>query len=218
MSDLVQNGYEDLGANPTKAQRLAFKEAKKKYCKALFYIQQNVDNQHFEKISNTSRSKEAWDILENYHNEGETVKQIKLKSYIRKYEIMQMEEDQKVSNYFSKMTEIVNLMKNRGENISDQMVVEKVLRSLNPKFDFIVVAIQKAKDVKSMKIEKLQSSLEVHELLVIEIQKDLYNKLFKHKHPRKREITRISSKRAKVKQTGPTMESIEHMAKLNLQE
>ncbi|MCI94258.1 retrovirus-related pol polyprotein from transposon TNT 1-94, partial [Trifolium medium] len=44
--DLVTNGYEDLGENPTDAQRIAFKKAKKKYCKALFYIQQNVDAQH----------------------------------------------------------------------------------------------------------------------------------------------------------------------------
>jgi len=96
------------------------------------------------------------------------VKQVKLQSYRRKYEMMQMEEDQKVSDYFSKMTEIVNLMKNCGENISDQMVVEKVLRSLSEKFDFIVIAIQEAKDVKTMKIEELQSSLEAHELLVID--------------------------------------------------
>jgi hypothetical protein len=66
------------------------------------------------------------------------------------------------------MIEIVNLMKNCGENISDQMVVEKVLRSLSPKFDFIVVVIQEAKDVKTMKIEELQSSLEAHELLGID--------------------------------------------------
>jgi len=55
------------------------------------------------------------------------VKQVKLQSYRRKYEMMQMEEDQKVSDYFSKMIEIVNLMKNCGENISDQMEVEKIL-------------------------------------------------------------------------------------------
>jgi len=35
------------------------------------------------------------------------------------------------------------------------MVVEKILRSLSQKFDFIVVAIQEAKDVKAMKIEEL---------------------------------------------------------------
>ena len=93
MSDLVQNGYEDLAANATEVQKAAFKENKKKDCKALFYIQQNVDNQHFEKISKATRSKEACDILENYHNGGEKVKQVKLQSYRRKYEMMQMEED-----------------------------------------------------------------------------------------------------------------------------
>jgi hypothetical protein len=39
VSDLVHNDYEDLGANPTAAQRTTFKEAKKKDCKTLFYIQ-----------------------------------------------------------------------------------------------------------------------------------------------------------------------------------
>ena len=168
LSDLVQNGFEEPPANATDVQRATFKENKKKDYKALFYIQQNVDNQHFEKIAKATRSKEAWDILENYHNGGEKVKQVKLQSYRRKYEMMQMEEDQKVSDYFSKMNEIVNLMKNCGENISDQMVVEKVLRSLSQKFDFIVVAIQETKDVKTMKLEELQSSLEAHELLIID--------------------------------------------------
>ena len=88
VSDLVQNGYEDLAANATEVQRAAFKENKKKDYKALFYIQQNVDNQHFEKISKATRSKEAWDILENYHNGGGKVKQVKLQSYRRKYEMM----------------------------------------------------------------------------------------------------------------------------------
>ena len=118
VSDLVHNGFEEPPTNATEAQRTAFKENKKKDCKALFYIQQNIDNQYFEKIAKTTRSKETWDILENYHNGGEKVKQVKLQSYRRKHEMMQMEEDQKVSDYFSKIIEIVNLMKNCGENIS----------------------------------------------------------------------------------------------------
>ena len=48
------------------------------------------------------------------------------------------------------------------------MVVERVLRSLSQKFDFIVIAIQEAKDVKTMNTEELKSSLEAHELLVID--------------------------------------------------
>jgi len=57
--ELVENGYEDLAANAIDVQRATFKEQKKKDCKALFYIQQNVDSNHFEKISKITRSKEA---------------------------------------------------------------------------------------------------------------------------------------------------------------
>ncbi|KAK2361452.1 secreted RxLR effector protein [Trifolium repens] len=168
VGDLVQNRYDDLGANPTDAQKVAFKESKKKDCKALFSIQQNVDSYHFEKIAKATRSKDAWDILEKYHDGGDKVKQVKLQSLRRKYEMMQMEDEQKIGDYFSKLCSLVNQMQTCGEVLTDQMVVEKVLRSLTPKFDFIVVAIQEAKDVKTMKIEELHSSLEAHELMVID--------------------------------------------------
>ncbi|KAK2434416.1 sister chromatid cohesion protein SCC4 [Trifolium repens] len=165
--DVVLSGYEELTENPNDAQRNAFKEIKKKDYKALFYIQQNVDSQHFEKIAKATTSKEAWDILQAYHDGGEKVKQVKLQSYRKSYEMMQMEDDQKVSDYFSKLLAVVHQMQTCGENITDRMVVEKVLRSLNQKFDFIVVAIQESHDISEMKIEALQSSLEAHELIVI---------------------------------------------------
>jgi len=47
--EIVNNGVEALPANPTKVQRNAHKEAKKKDCKALFYIHQCMDNKVFEK-------------------------------------------------------------------------------------------------------------------------------------------------------------------------
>jgi hypothetical protein len=49
-----------------------------------------------------------------------------------------------------------------------KQVVEKVMRSLTSKFDFIVVVIKESKDVRAMQIEEIQSSKEPHELLVIE--------------------------------------------------
>jgi len=69
--EIVPNGYEDLAANPTEVQRKAFRDSKKKDRKALFYILQNVDTHHFEKISKVTRFKEARDILDKYHDGGE---------------------------------------------------------------------------------------------------------------------------------------------------
>jgi len=59
--EIVHNAYENLTANPIKVQRTVFKDAKKKDYKALFFIQLNVDTNHFEKISKVTRSKEVWD-------------------------------------------------------------------------------------------------------------------------------------------------------------
>ena len=48
------------------------------------------------------------------------------------------------------------------------MIIEKIMRTLIPSFDHIVVAIEESKDVESMKIEELQGSLEAQELKLIE--------------------------------------------------
>ncbi|KAE9598796.1 hypothetical protein Lalb_Chr15g0084801 [Lupinus albus] len=54
-------------------------------------------------------------------------------------------------------------MKACGEMMSDQTMVEKILRTLSPKFDHIVVAIEESKKLSELKIEELQGSLEAHE-------------------------------------------------------
>jgi len=91
---------------------------------------------------------------------------IKLQSLRRKFELMQMEDDQKIAEYISKLINIVNRMKACGEVMIDQQIIEKIMRTLSSRFDFIVVAIQESKDVKTLKIKELQSSLEAHELMV----------------------------------------------------
>ncbi|GAU28641.1 hypothetical protein TSUD_159220 [Trifolium subterraneum] len=95
------------------------------------------------------------------------MKHVKLQAFRKKYETMQMEEDQKVSDYFAKLLEIANQMKTCGETVIDLMVLEKALRSLSPRFDYIVIAIQEAKNIITMKPEQLQSSLEAHELTIL---------------------------------------------------
>lgn len=107
--------------------------------------------------------KEFWDNLEKYDEGRDKVKKIKLQSLRRKYELMFMEEDQKVVDYFSKLITMVNQMKACGETITKQHIVEKVMKNLSPRIDFIVVPNQESKDVKAMKIKEPESYLEAHE-------------------------------------------------------
>jgi len=153
--EIVQNGVDDLVVNAIEVQRNAHKELKKKDYKALFLIQQSLDEANFERISKTVSSKEAWDIVSKYHEGDDKVKLIKLQSLRRKFELMQMEEEQKIAEYISKLINLVNQMKACGEAMTDQQIVEKIMRTLSLRFDFIVVAIQESKDVKTLKIEEL---------------------------------------------------------------
>ncbi|XP_019450575.1 PREDICTED: uncharacterized protein LOC109352850 [Lupinus angustifolius] len=143
-------------------------ETQKKDNKALFLIHQCVDDVHFKKIQNAMTAKKAWDILVTSHAGGDKIKKVKLQSLRKQYELLHMEESDKVGEYFAKILTITNQMKGYGEAITDTMVIEKIMRSLLPRFDFIVVAIEESKDVTLMKIEELQSSLEAHELKLIE--------------------------------------------------
>jgi len=57
--EIVQNGLNELAVNATNVKRNAHKELKKKDCKALFLIQQCLDEGNFERISKSVSSKQA---------------------------------------------------------------------------------------------------------------------------------------------------------------
>jgi hypothetical protein len=166
--EVVTNGVQDLEANATEAQRTTHRDLKKKDCKAMYAIQAAVDATNFDKISHAESSKEAWDILVKYYEGGEKVKGVKLQSLRRQYELLQMEKDDSIGSYVSKVQGLVHTMKACGEVMTGRMIVEKVMRTLTPNFDHVIVAIQEAGNVATMQMEDFVGSLEAHELMINE--------------------------------------------------
>ncbi|PNX61203.1 pectinesterase, partial [Trifolium pratense] len=108
-------------------------------------------------------AKQAWDILATAYAGDQKVKKVKLQTLRSKFAQLQMEEKEIVTEFFTKIAKLVNEMKASGEIVSGTMRVEKILRSLTPKFDYVVAAIEESKDLDSIKVEELQGSLEAHE-------------------------------------------------------
>lgn len=166
--DFVMNGIPEEVEGATDVQTAAHKELKKKDYKALFLIHQCVDDANFEKISGGKSAKEAWDILQASYTGADKVKQVKLHSLRRQFELLSMQEAETVANYFNRLQLLVNSMKACNEVLSNQQIVEKILRTLTQKFDYIVVAIEETRDLSKMKVEELLNSLEAHEHRLLE--------------------------------------------------
>eukprot|EP00253_Pinus_taeda_P009420 PITA_09420 len=75
-----------------------------------------------------------------------------------------MHTDESVASYFLHIDEIVNCMKNLGEEIKEVVLVEKVLRSLSPKFDSKVSAIEEKQNLQSLTMSQLHIILPAYEM------------------------------------------------------
>jgi len=75
-----------------------------------------------------------------------------------------MHSDESVANYFLHVDEIVNCMKNLGEEIKEAIVVEKVLRSLSPRFESKVSAIEEKENLQNITMSQLHGILTTYEM------------------------------------------------------
>ena len=62
-------------------------------------------------------------------------------------------------------------MKACKDELFNQHIIDKVLRTLTPRFDHVAVETEESKDLDSKKVEELQNSLEAHEQQINERRK-----------------------------------------------
>ncbi|XP_028090325.1 uncharacterized protein LOC114290593 [Camellia sinensis] len=88
----------------------------------------------FEKISPAATSKEAWSILCNSHRGIKKTIRVRLQVLRGEFEMLHMNENESISEYFDRTLTIVNQMRRYGDNMESLQVIEMILRSLSPKF------------------------------------------------------------------------------------
>ncbi|KAA8536856.1 hypothetical protein F0562_029334 [Nyssa sinensis] len=108
-------------------------------------------------------SKQAWSTLQKKFQRDSKVIVVKLQSLRRDFETLYMKSGESITDFLSQVTTIVSQMRSYGKKISDETVVAKVLRSLTPKFDHVVVVIEESKDLSVFSFDELMGSFQAHE-------------------------------------------------------
>ncbi|XP_039138844.1 uncharacterized protein LOC120276185 [Dioscorea cayenensis subsp. rotundata] len=87
---------------------------------------------------------------------------IKLQTLRQDFENLRIKNTETVQNYITRVIDLGNQMKSLGDTISEAMVVGKLLRSLGPKFNHVVIAIEESKDLTKLTMEDVSGSLVAH--------------------------------------------------------
>lgn len=162
---LVVNGVPVVAEDVvlTDAQRKHIEDQQLKDLKAKNYLFQALDRSILETILNKKTTKDIWDSMKQKFQGTTRVKRGNLQALRKEFEILHMKSGETVNEYFSRTLAISNKMKVNGEDKGNTAVVEKILRSMTSKFDYVVCSIEESKDLDTLTIDELQSSLLVHE-------------------------------------------------------
>ncbi|XP_021625075.1 uncharacterized protein LOC110624277 [Manihot esculenta] len=157
---IVENGVgaPAAGETLTDAQKTDFEATKLKDLKAKNYLLQSIERSILETILCKDTSKDIWDSMKKKYAGSARVKRAQLQTLRRDFETLQMRDGESVTSYFARTMEICNKMRFIGEKIEDVTIVEKILRSLTAKFDYVVCLIEESKDI-DVRFEGLNSSL-----------------------------------------------------------
>ncbi|CAL1355005.1 unnamed protein product [Linum trigynum] len=74
-----------------------------------------------------------------------------------------MNEEETFNDFFGRVIEVANDMRNCRDQMNDVKIVDKVLRNLTKNFNYIVCSIEESKEVDTLLVYVMQRSLLVHE-------------------------------------------------------
>jgi hypothetical protein len=128
------------------------------------YLFQAIDRSFLEIILEKDTSKKIWDSMKIKYEGNARVKRSTLQALRRDFEILEMKIVEIITNYFARVMTVANKMRVYGEIMTDVTIYEKILRSLTDKFNYIVCSIEESRNLDAITVDKLQSSLTVHEI------------------------------------------------------
>jgi len=109
-------------------------------------------------------AKDAWDIMRTTHESTSKVRMSKLQLLTTKFENLRMKDDEYIQDFHMNILDIDIAFSALEENMTEEKLVRKILKSFPKKFDMKVTAIEEAQHIKNMKVEDLIRSLQTFDM------------------------------------------------------
>ncbi|XP_073120289.1 uncharacterized protein [Henckelia pumila] len=140
----------------TETQRAELEGLKLKDLKAKNYLFQAIDRSILEAILCKETSKDIWDSMKKKYQGSSRTKRVQLQALRRSFETLQMKDDELVTSYCARTMAIASKMRFHGEKMEDVAIVEMILRSLAPKYNYVACSIEESKDIDNLSLDEIQ--------------------------------------------------------------
>ncbi|XP_071933594.1 uncharacterized protein [Coffea arabica] len=145
------------------------------------YLFQAIDRVILETILSKDTSKQIWDSMKKKYQGNTKAKRVQLQTLRIKFETLRMKSSESVTDYFARTMAITNKMRIHGENLEDVTIIEKILRSMTTKFNFVVYCIEESKDIDAISIdekvtqhgEEAEAEAEVEEAMIAAVNNNI---------------------------------------------
>ncbi|XP_076916690.1 uncharacterized protein LOC143576499 [Bidens hawaiensis] len=162
---VIQEGYAVIrqGEQATTTQQKNYEENKLKDLKACNYLFQSIDKLILKTITHKATAKHIRDAMKLKYQGNARVKLAQLQRLRRDFEILEMKSGETVTEYLGRVMLVANDMRNAGEDMTDSKIVQTILRTMTETFNIVVCTTKETKDLDTMTVDDLQSSILIHE-------------------------------------------------------
>lgn len=136
-------------------QREELADLRLKDLKVKNYLFASIEKPILKTILQKKTTKELWDSMKRKYQGNKRVQRAHLQRLRRDFEVLEMKEGESVTEYFPRVMLVANELRNLGEEMADSKVVEKILRTLHEKYNYIVCSIEESKDIDTLSIESI---------------------------------------------------------------
>ncbi|KAK1631266.1 hypothetical protein QYE76_005581 [Lolium multiflorum] len=108
-------------------------------------------------------AKEAWETIKTLNLGHERVREAALQTLQKKYENLEMGEDETVDAFASRVATLVNGIRALDEKLEEISIVRRFLRAASPRYLSVVSAIEQCVDLKTLTMDDLVGRFKAHD-------------------------------------------------------